>query len=127
MTKIHYDSDYQQLNGRNTSGETFRTREGTIDEVVYSTHSTIHGTRHLLNVNIAPSPDLIFHPNRSIFLGPHQFSYHDEKDITELLQDFRVTKPEELCDKKVTIYLQQCLFKAGISLPGQTKLPMFKV
>lgn len=117
MIQIHYHSDYQQINGRNTSGETFRTRPGTIDEVVYSVQTNARGTKHLLILHIAPSPDLRFHPNGSTFLGPHEFPYRDEKDITELLQDFRVTKPQELYDKKVTVYLQQCFWKAGISLP----------
>ena len=128
MTKIHYDADYQHLNGRNTSGETFRTRQGTIDEVVYSAHSTVNGTRHLLSIHIAPSPDLIFHPAGSTFLGPHSFTYRDQRDITELLNEFGAGTPEELYNKPVTVHLKQCLWRAGISLPVKepTKLPVIK-
>ncbi|MBI4140374.1 hypothetical protein HY485_00910 [Candidatus Woesearchaeota archaeon] len=127
MTKIHYDTDYQQLNGRNTSRETFRKRQGTIDCVLYSIEATQKGIQHYLRLEVAPTELPAPSPLSPLHYA-QEFSYRDEKNITELLTEFKVTKPQDLYGKNVTVYLQQSFWKAGISLPAKepTKLPVIR-
>lgn len=109
MTTIHYDADYE----RNTPNETFLTRAGTIDTVLYVVEALQTGVKSELRLHVVSTDNR----EQSPIQGMREFTYRNQDDITALLQDFGVKKPEELRAKRVTVYLQQSFWKAGISVP----------